>query len=132
MIFVDTSAILAVANPLDHNHATAARVWQRLVAEKEGLISTNYVLVETVALLQARQGLDAVRAFHSAVAPLLQITWIDQTIHDAALQALAVANRRDLSLVDCTSIIVARQYNLHDCFAFDRHFAEQGFHCLAW
>ena len=37
---------------------------------------------------------------------------------------------RQLSLVDCTSFVVMRQIGIDDVFAFDRHFAEQGFTVL--
>ena len=38
--------------------------------------------------------------------------------------------RRQLSLVDCASFDIMRRLGLRDVFAFDPHFAEQGFRCL--
>jgi uncharacterized protein len=37
---------------------------------------------------------------------------------------------RSLSLVDCVSFVVMRQMGLDTAFVFDRHFRNQGFHCL--
>ncbi len=67
--FVDTSALLAVLHAADANHARAARSWRRLVEADERLVTTSYVLVETLALLQHRFGLGAVGDFQDAVAP---------------------------------------------------------------
>ncbi|RME55690.1 MAG: VapC toxin family PIN domain ribonuclease, partial [Caldilineae bacterium] len=41
------------------------------------------------------------------------------------------ANRRGLSLVDCTSFVVMQQLGIDTAFAFDNHFKEQGFTLLA-
>jgi uncharacterized protein len=129
-VFVDTSALLALSEPLDRSHLVAAKVWQRLIGEKHELYTTNYVLVETCALLQARTGIQSVRAIQSDIVPLLHVIWIDGELHELAVQALLLTNRRKLSLVDCSSVVVARRFSIQDTFAFDKHFSEQGFACL--
>jgi predicted nucleic acid-binding protein len=45
----------------------------------------------------------------------------------AAMSALLAANRRTLSLVDCTSFEIMRESGLDTVFTFDAHFSEQGF-----
>jgi predicted nucleic acid-binding protein len=49
-IFVDTSALLAVLDAGDSNHPPARAAWELLVSQKDALVSTNYVIVETFAL----------------------------------------------------------------------------------
>jgi predicted nucleic acid-binding protein len=129
-VFVDTSAVLAMATNQDANYSAAEKVWRRLLAERHALWSTNYVLVETTALLQARKGMPAVQSFQAGIFPLLRIIWIDADMHKTSVQALLLANRRNLSLVDCTSMTVARHFGIQHFFAFDQHFTEQGFVCL--
>ena len=129
-VFVDTSAILALADTEDHSYRVAAAVWQRLIAEKHQLLTTNYVLVETCSLLQARIGIQSVREFLSSIVPLINVIWIDEETHKASLQVLLLANQRRLNLVDCTSMAVARQSGIDHFFAFDRHLSERGFICL--
>ena len=129
-VFVDTSAILALADPEDHSHRIAAAIWQRLISEKHELLTTNYVLVEICSLLQARIGIHSVQAFQTSIAPLLNVVWINEETHQASLQALLLANQRRLNLVDCSSMTVASRYNIQHFFAFDRHFTQRGFICL--
>jgi predicted nucleic acid-binding protein len=129
-VFVDTSAILSLLDPNDISHVLAAKVWRRLTGEKDKLLTTNYVVVETCSLLQARSGLQAVREFQAAIVPLLNIVWINEEMHKDALEAMLLANQRRLSLVDCSSMMIAKQYNIQSIFAFDRHFTERGFTCL--
>ena len=121
---------MAIDDPEDYSHAIAANIWQRLTSEKHELLTTNYVVVETCSLLQARSGIQAVRTFQAVIVPFLAIVWIDEETHKNALEALLLASLRRLSLVDCSSMIIARRYNIQTIFAFDRHFTQRGFTCL--
>lgn len=129
-VFVDTSAFYAVLDGDDARHTEARGAWERLLAARDPLHTTNYVLVETLALMQARIGLDCVRAFSADILPVLSVFWIDEGSHRSAHHALLAASRRDLSLVDCASFEAMRRLGLRDAFCFDPHFAEQGFRTL--
>lgn len=126
-VFVDTSALLAVLHGSDTHHTRAARIWTALVERDTDFVSTNYVLVETTALLQSRFGLDAVRDLADTITPLLRVSFVTEDLHATALASLLAARRRQLSLVDCVSFATMRQLSLTRAFAFDPHFAEQGF-----
>jgi predicted nucleic acid-binding protein len=126
-VLLDTSALFAVFDDDDQKHGRAAKTWRSLSDREEDLVTTNYVLVEMFALFQNRLGLEAVRALQQNFVPLLRILWIGEENHEAAVTALLTAGRKKLSLVDCVSFEVMRRSGLTRAFAFDRHFAEQGF-----
>ena len=126
-VFVDSSALYALFDADDSGHETTARLWERLVSEDHPLFVTNYVLLETSALLQRRLGVEAVRALEVFVVPWLNVTWIDGVLHAQAVAALLAANRRDLSLVDCTSFSAMRRAGISTVLGLDGHFVEQGF-----
>ena len=128
--FVDTSAFYAVLDRSDTNHIRAHVTWRRLIEEDFVLVTSNYVLLETAALLQGRLGIDAVRSFHADIVPLLQIEWVDEASHRAAAEVTLTAGRLKLSLVDCVSFQVMRQRAVDVAFCFDEHFREQGFQVL--
>jgi predicted nucleic acid-binding protein len=130
-VLIDTSAFLAIIHRDDKNHTTAKAIWHRLIHENVTLICTNYIIVESFALIQSRLGMTAVRAFEENIVPILHIEWVDQTLHQAGIAAFLTSNRRHLSLVDCISFETARQLGLNTVFAFDQHFVEQGFTCLS-
>lgn len=125
--FVDTSALYAVLDADDERHTAAGAQWDRLLAGREALHTTNYVLVETTALLQSRIGMEGVRTLAADVLPVLSVHWIDEGLHRSAHHALLVSARRSLSLVDCASFEAMRRLGLESVFCFDPHFAEQGF-----
>ncbi|CAN5892767.1 hypothetical protein BH23ACT11_BH23ACT11_28670 [soil metagenome] len=125
-VFVDTSAFYAVLDAGDEEHEKAHDVWGNLVSG-ESLVTSNYVLLETLALSQNRLGMDSVRAFEDAVTPLLRVLWVDANAHRQAVAAVLTAGRKKLSLVDCSSFVLMRAHGLQTAFAFDEHFSEQGF-----
>ena len=127
MIFVDTSAIYALLDRADENHARASGKWSELLDANSQLFTTNYVLVESCALAQHRLGLEAVRAIQEDFLPAIEIRWIDGKTHAESMTALLAARRRKLSLVDCSSFAVMRQAGVRVAWAFDKHFAEEGF-----
>jgi predicted nucleic acid-binding protein len=61
---------------------------------------------------------------------LLQVHWVTESEHQAGVQALMIAGRRKLSLVDCISFKVMRARSARVAFAFDEHFVEQRFEVL--
>ena len=130
MVFTDTSALYAVLNAHDASHQAAAEEWAVLRERRDTLLTSNYVLLETIALIGRRLGLQAVRDFQTDFVPVLQMSWVDEALHERAIAALLTAGTRDLSLVDCVSFEVMRGLGLDTAFAFDAHFAQQGFRCI--
>ncbi len=126
-IFADTSALYALLDRDDENHERAARTWRQIMASDDDVVTTNYVLVETFALVQNRLGLEAVREFQEDVVPVLQVEFITSEVHRLGIAALFAAHRRNLSLVDCVSFEVMRDSGIKSAFAFDEHFHEYGF-----
>lgn len=129
--FVDTSALYALLDADDQVHEPAKETWNSLLdVEDESLISTNYVLLETFALVQTRLGMEAAQALSDHLLPVIRPIWISEDDHREAVQALLAASRRGLSLTDCSSFVVMRRLGLRSVFAFDDDFADQGFDCL--
>lgn len=126
-ILVDTSAFICVLDADDPRHKEARRTWESLIDGDETLVATNYIVLETCAVLQRSCGMEAVRIFLVELLPAVSIEWVDATIHHAGTAAFLAAMRRTLSLVDCVSFDAMRQRGLTRVFAYDRHFKEQGF-----
>ncbi len=126
MIFVDTSALFALLNPDDDANQRARRSWEAALALRESLVTTNYVEVEAISLLQRRAGMAAIARLRQALRPC-RVHWIDRELHVAATELFLEQNRRKLSIVDCTSILVMQKLAIGKAFAFDKHFAEFGF-----
>ena len=117
-VFVDTSAFYAVLDRDDANHEAAGKTWVQLLRDQHTLLTTNYVLLETCALLQSRLGITAWRAFHQDVVPLLQIDWISKEQHSSGVDAALTASRKRLSVADCIAFQTLQRKRRSDRFLF--------------
>jgi uncharacterized protein len=126
MIYVDTSALLAIVDTKDINNRAATEFWQIQVTQANFLIN-NYTMVESIAIIQNRLGLKAVRTLIEEILPVIEIDWLDPKQHETAVSSVLTANRRNLSLVDCSSFETMRRLYIQTVFTFDEHFKEQGF-----
>jgi predicted nucleic acid-binding protein len=129
-VFVDTSALYALLDADDRNHESAKATVGSCLGQDALLVSSNYVILETIALIQRRLGMVAARRFCLEMMPFFGLYWVDEEVHAAALGTLLAVGSRDLSLVDCTSFELMRRTGVDTAFAFDHHFAEQTFKCL--
>lgn len=128
--FLDTSALYALLVRTEDRHADVLRAFRGLLDGRGPLWTTSYVIIETVALLQHRIGLDPVRDFTEHVVPALSVEWVAEALHRKGLERLVREDRRRLSLVDCVSMEFMRSEGLHDALTLDGHFAEAGFRVL--
>lgn len=130
IIYVDTSAIFAGLDKDDVHNQKALNTWDNILSKDNILITTNYVLLESITLIQRRLGIKAVRAFQEDILPLINIEWINAEMHRSGVSAFLAASIRNLSLVDCVSFEIMRTLGIKTIFAFDPHFSEQGFNCI--
>ena len=130
MIFIDTSALYALMDADDRNHERARAAWAEWLDQPTQFLTSNYVLLESMALIQHRLGIQAARQFDEELIPVLRVHWIDTELHTTALRTVLAIGQRDLSLVDCTNIELMRRLGHRTIFAFDRHYPEQGLNQL--
>ena len=128
---IDTSALYVLMDERDPDHATAVAILDRLRTEDRDLVMHSYALSESIALLQRRFGLDAVRRLVDVFLPIIEIVWVDPDLHDRALSSLLGSGQRAVSFVDHVSFGVMRDHRMRKAFAFDRDFLAQGFELLS-
>ncbi len=98
----------------------------RLLQSGERLLTHNYVLVESLALLQHRLGAAAaVKLAESASG--FEIIWVDRRLHEEAARRLARAGKRRVSFVDHVSFLVMKSRGIEEALAFDPDFSSEGF-----
>ncbi|MCP4681895.1 MAG: type II toxin-antitoxin system VapC family toxin [Desulfobacterales bacterium] len=125
-VFVDTGGWYAAIACKDHDHKAAK---QFLSNNQLPLITSDYVMDETVTLLQSRIGHTYAVRFLDALQSSQQIELIYLTPSHIAETIKLFRNRPDngWSFTDCSSFVLMREYKVQDAFAFDEHFQQAGF-----
>jgi predicted nucleic acid-binding protein len=125
--FADTSGLYALLVATEEGHAAVARAFSRILERRRPLVTTNYVLLETTALLQRRFGLGAVRDLEERITPVCTVRWVTEPMHRRAVERMIRADRRGVSLVDWVSFGVMEAEGIAEALALDEDFEEAGF-----
>jgi predicted nucleic acid-binding protein len=125
MTFVDTGAWYAVFIPDDADHASAMR-W--MAANREQLLTTDYVIDETLTLLRARGQPEVALDFGSQVfaGTLARIQFLTPADIAAAWDVFSRFADKEWSFTDCTSRVVIETLVVGSAFSFDQHFRQFG------
>src|SRR5487761_1670577 len=123
--FADSSAYYALADSSDSNHRAAIAVQTRILRERWRLLTTNFILAETYALLLNRANRDtAFRVVSSIIAGATTIIRVTSADEDRAWQILEQYDDKEFSLVDGTSFAVMERLGIPTAFAFDEDFTQ--------
>jgi uncharacterized protein len=128
-IFADTSYFVAFSGPNDRFHARAVELSADLIA---GIVTTEYVLVETGGLLLRPEDRPAyvnlVRDLESD--PSVTIVAASKQLFQAGFDLFAQRTDKGWSLVDCISFVIMKQRRLNEALTTDQHFVQAGFRAL--
>jgi predicted nucleic acid-binding protein len=124
-IFVDTGAWFASVIPADRNHQ---KVLSFLQHNSLPLITTDYVIDETLTLLRARGEAMKATALGRQLLDLRlgNVVHVTPEIFSKAWEIFRDNPERKWSFTDCTSKVVMDQWHLKYALALDHHFVEFG------
>jgi predicted nucleic acid-binding protein len=128
-LFVDSSGWIGLFGTGDKYHLHAARAFRRLETRPHRLITSDYIIDETLTHLLVTYGHHIALRFGRWVlsAPFVDKFRIDEAIWQAAWEMFQSYDDKQWAFTDCTSFVLMRQHNLNRAFAFDRHFEQAGF-----
>ncbi|MBI2497794.1 MAG: type II toxin-antitoxin system VapC family toxin [Opitutae bacterium] len=131
-VFADTSALYALVDRRDFGHAAAKEAVGRLVRAGRMIVTTDYVVTETVNLANARGGalvagrvLDLIEQSAG-----IRVEWIGVERFGSAKVFFRKHSDHGYSFTDCTSFVVMREERITEALTTDGHFAEAGFRAL--
>lgn len=130
--FADTSALYAAVDARDAHHRDIAPAMRQLAQAGRMIITTDYVIAETLNLAVARRG----RIVADRLIELIEISsglrmeWIGPDRFLAAKAFFRQHADHGCSFTDCTSFVVMRELRIRDALTSDRHFVEAGFRVL--
>jgi len=127
-VLVDTSAVFALVNRHDVNHAAARRTLGRLKKQRFEPLLTNFIVAESHALLLSR--IDAAIARRWVTTNVWTIERVQD--HDESRAKAIIVHYADktFTYTDATSFAVMERLGIKTAFAFDEHFRQYGFQMI--
>lgn len=126
-VFVDTSGFYGALDAEDAFHRKARELFLRSEAQGWRLVTSNYVVQESWALIQARLGWNALEAWQRTLLARCEIIWVDEELHRLGAARCRQAGERRLSLTDCVSFEVIHRERVRLFIGDDAHFTDEGF-----
>ena len=124
-IFINTSAFLALEDESDQHHEEALRFRDKVLSGGNyEIITTSYILDESLTLIRARLGIKASIDFSKKIrkSKVVEILPVTKEIEEDALDLFEKYDDKDFSFTDCVSFSVMLKMGIKEAFAFDRHF----------
>lgn len=127
--FVDTSAWLALNDKNDQYHNKAAAKSIEIKKHKIELITSEYIIDESITLIRYRVSHRAAVIFGDSLITSNIVRIIDVTGEDRikAWEMFKKYEDKELSFTDCISFVLMINLKLHKAFTFDEHFKQMGF-----
>lgn len=127
-LFVDTAGWVA-ADSADPMQAKVSEARDRWLAGGGSLVTTDYVIDETLTTLRFRLGLAAAEIWWQQVdaSARLRTEAIDPPRAERARALFFRYRDKDFSFTDCTSFVVMRTLRLRSALTLDHHFSQTGF-----
>jgi len=120
----DSSAILALLDADDADHARAVSVARDIASEARPSFITNYIEAEAHALLVRKLGRTIARQW--LLTGGLPVVRVLATEEQKAREILARHTGKDWTLCDAISFAVLEAHHVRRAFTFDRHFRQYG------
>lgn len=128
-IFIDTGAFLALEDESDEHHEEAIRFRdQELLRGNYELITTSYILDETLTLIRSRLGIPASIDFSKKIrrSQIVKVLSVSKEVEEKALELFEKYDDKTFSFTDCVSFVVMREKSIQEAFTFDEHFVQMG------
>ena len=131
-LFVDTAGWMACADGADPAHVQSYAARDAALEAGQTLVTTDFVVDETLTLIRLRLGLDAAEAWWQQVDGSPRLRWerIDSARFERARHLFFQYRDKDFSFTDCTSFVVMREIRLTHAITTDGHFRQMGFQPL--
>lgn len=130
-ILIDTGAFLALKDRSDRHHAAARRFFEGLGA-RDRLLTTSYVVDETITRLRYARGHKDALSFAESILStrLIEVLYVDAALEGEALARFRRYSDQKLSFTDCVTIAAAHRQRADAVFAFDDDFRKVGLRTL--
>jgi predicted nucleic acid-binding protein len=131
-VFVDTGGWMACADRADPAHVSCCAARDSVMETGRTLITSDFVVDETLTLIRVRLGLDAASAWWQQIDGTGRLRWerVEDDRFERARHLFFQYRDKDLSFTDCTSLAIMRELKLTTVITTDRHFQQMGYEVL--
>jgi hypothetical protein len=128
-VFLDATALIALAVPRDQHHATASALMETVLARRTKMVTTRAILLEVANYLARPKLRPAVIAALEECErdPLIEIIPLSEELFAEGFSFFCQHADKSWGLTDCISFVVMRKRGISEALTADDHFEQAGF-----
>lgn len=131
-IFVDTSAFVSLHDGHDPNHKKALDLALRMDRENAELHTSSDVIGKTLTVISRKMGkIKAAEFFNNFKSSGVREIFIDEELHEQTRKFFMKVKSKNISFIDCSSVVAMKKRGLKTIFAFDQDFKKLGVSMLS-
>ena len=131
-VFVDNSALIALGNKQDTFYRQAQKIRRELIKTQRKFVTTSFVIVELCSAFSGVKlrstAIDTVESIYKS--DKWMYLDVDRKLMTKGFEHFKQMADKEWTLVDCVSMIVAKEFGIIEIFTNDHHFEQAGFQIL--
>jgi len=126
-IFVDTSAFVSLWDDLDSNHIKAIKLQVKLEKLKVNVFTSSDVIGETLTVISRKIGKkESTQFYENFKKSKVDEIFISESIHQETIKFFVRIKSKNISFIDCSSVIAMKRNKISVIFSFDQDFKKLG------
>lgn len=126
-VFVDTNVFVTIRDNTDSTHKKALKISEYLSKNKVRLATSSDVIGETLTVISKKLGkkiaIDWYKDFKNSS---IREIFIDDKIHSETRKFFAKIKSKNISFIDCSSVVAMKRNKIKYIFSFDEDFRGLG------
>jgi predicted nucleic acid-binding protein len=125
--FVDTSVFVSLADGADSNHEKAVFLSEIIAKNNINLYTSSDVIGESLTVISRKLGkIDTGNFYKTYFCGAIKEIFIDQYFHRETRNFFFRVKSKNISFVDCSSVIAMKRNKIDVIFSFDTDFKSMG------
>lgn len=130
-VFIDTNIFVALRDETDSTHTKAIRLYEALKADNTKFITSSDVIAESLTVISKKLGKKSAIDLLGKIGVFAQEIFIDGNLHRETRKFFRRVKSKNISFVDCSSVVAMKKNGLDTIFSFDEDFKKLGIKLLS-
>ena len=126
-IFIDTNVFVALRDTNDSTHQKALEIAKTLKEKTVRFYTSSDIIGETLTVLSRKLGKAIALDWYKDLQKSdIREIFVDETIHQKARSLFNKTRPKNISFIDCSSVVIMRENRIRFIFSFDEDFKSLG------
>lgn len=130
-VFVDTNIFVALKDDRDSTHKKALKLLEVLNEQEAKLYTSSDVIAESLTVISMKLGKGVIREFLKETGSTVKEIYISEEMHRETRNFFQRVKSKNISFVDCSSVIAMKRNKIGTIFSFDEDFKKLGVKLLS-